>query len=93
MRLRGPWIVRGSLLDTSVSSQSGTIGADSEVSLAMGPYTFFPSIIHRRGGSFVNLRVRYHFFFPPSADVPILMLYNPPGANAPYIAKWRHINP
>lgn len=93
MRLRGPWCVCGTGIETSVSSQSGTILGGWTVNLVMNPMTFFPDMLHRRLANFVNIVVRLDFIFGVDADLPKLSLYNPPGAGAPYAAEWRHINP
>ena len=93
MRLRGPWIVRGAGLDTSVSSQSGTILSNNFVYLAMSPYSFFPDVLHRRFFTRVEFGAQLNLFLPPNADAPYLQLYNPIGATAPYAAAWRHVNP
>ena len=93
MRLRGPWIIRGILLDTSVSSQSGTILGNDIVAVVMSPYSFFPDVLQRRALNAVEINVRYDFVLPPNAEMPKLMLYNIPGGPAPYAAEWRHVNP
>lgn len=93
MRVRGPWIIRGGLLDTALSSQSGTIPANNTVYLIMSPYTFFPGVLHKRLLAHVEMHVRPDFIFPPDADIPLLGLFNPPGGTADYDSEWRHVNP
>lgn len=93
LRLRGPWLIRGILLDTSISSQSGTIGPSSVAILHMSPFTFFPGISYDRVLSRMVLRVTVDVFGAVDADDPHLELFNPPGVPTDYVAEWRHVNP
>ncbi len=93
LRLRGPWIVRGGLLDTSVSSQGGSIAAGGSVALAMSAYTFMPDMLGRDLFSFLDLRVRISFLGGANADSPNLALINQSGSATTYATQWRHINP
>ncbi len=93
MRLRGPWIVRGSIIDTSISSQSGTILPNGQVNLVMNDYTFFPATLHRLLLTHVRMCVPLDFIFPLDVEIPQLQLWNGGWANAPYEAAWRHISP
>lgn len=93
MRLRGPWIIRGAGLDTSISSQSGQIAANGRVPVPLSPYTFYPGIIHGGVFSEVSLHVQLNLVFPPNADLPFLRLANLSGFIVPYGVEWRHVNP
>ncbi len=93
LRLRGPWLIRGAGLDTSVSSQSGSIPGNNVVNLMLSPYSFFPDFLQRRWLGMVELYVRFDFLFPSDADAPQLQLYNKAGADADYDSEWRHVNP
>lgn len=93
LRLRGPWLIRGILLDTSISSQSGTISSDSMVKIPLSPYTFFPGLVHNRLLSFVTMRIPIELFGSAEADAPDLVLYTPAPVSADYESEWRHINP
>ncbi|KKL26156.1 hypothetical protein LCGC14_2398130 [marine sediment metagenome] len=93
LRLRGPWIVRGGLLDTSVSSQGGSIAAGGSVALVMSAYTFMPDMLGRDLFSFLDVRVRIALLGLPNADSPRLALINESGSATTYLAEWRHINP
>ena len=93
MRLRGPWLIRGILLDTSISGQSGIIGPGSAVSVVMNAYSFYPAIIHTRLFSRMARRVIVNLLGPAVADNPILELFNPIGDTSDYDMEWRHVNP
>ena len=93
MRLRGPWIIRGAGLDTSVSSQSGSIPPNTYLAVMLSPYSFFPDRLQRKWVNQVDDILRYDLIFPADADAPQLLFYNHPGAAAPYVVEWRHINP
>ena len=93
LRLRGPWIIRGLLLDTAVSSQSGTIASGASAILSMSPYTFFPGIIHQALFGSLRVEIPLNIVFPGDADAPTLKLFNPGVSDVPYSAEWRHVNP
>ena len=93
MRLRGPWIIRGAGLDTSVSSQSGTLGSTLMVSIMLSPYTFFLDVLQRQSASQVwpiNRKVPGGL---ADADAPEYRIRNASTKSAQYDAEWRHINP
>ena len=93
MRLRGPWIIRGAGLDTSVSSLSGTIPVRSGINITMNPYTFAPAIHHGRPGTDVWLAVPWAPAIPLDADHPAILLRNLLGSTVSYAVEWRHVNP
>ncbi len=93
MRLRGPWLIRGAGLDTSVTYVSGTLTGGSRVALTMSPYTFAPDMFHKRAASIVELRMWLDVFGSLDEDAPRIGLYNPTGVSAVYYAGWRHVNP
>lgn len=93
MRLRGPWIVRGLLLDTSVSSQSGTIPGGQAAAVGMSAYSFFPDVLCTSLFRIVDLRLRISIITPPNADTPRLLMVNQSAGAANYEAEWRHVNP
>ena len=93
LRLRGPLILRGASLSTSVSSQSGSILAGGSVALIMSAYSFMPDTLGRDLFSFLDLRVKIDLFGPANADSPRLALINQSGSATAYVAQWRHIDP
>lgn len=93
VRLRGPWIIRGAGLDTSISSQSGSIPAGSAVALAMSPYSFMPDSLGRHLFTYMHYVARIAFVGSPDADNPRPTLYNSTGGAVNYASEWRHINP
>ena len=93
LRLRGPLILRGASLSTSVSSQSGSIPGGLSVSLAMSAYSFMPDILGTNLFTFLDVRVKIDFLGSPDADAPVLALINPGAPAVPYQAEWRHIDP
>ncbi len=92
MRLRGPWLINQSRLDTSVSSQGGMVGANSAVVVTLSAYSFFPD----RETQMLTLGAIAPMFAPvPSANegVPQFFLVNNDGTPRLYDVEWRHINP
>lgn len=93
MRLWGPWIVRGSLLNTSVSSQTGFIPNFSNVQIPLSPYTFYPASLHSRAGTVLWPTIVFGALIDVDADNPIMQFNNLMGSPVSYAAEWRHINP
>ena len=93
MRLRGPWIVRGSRLDTSISGTSGFIAAFGDVQIPMSPYTFYPACLHSRSGTTLWVGVPFGSLAGVDADSPSVLFKNSMGSTVSYAVKWRHVNP
>ena len=92
MRLRGPWRINQSRLDTSVSSQGGAIGADLGVVVSLSAYSFFPDM----EAWLTNLwELSPMFAIVPLADAdsPQFILLNRDPSPRLYDVQWRHVNP
>lgn len=92
MRLRGPHLIGQANLNTSTSSQSGSLGFIT--ALVLSPYTFIlacdlsvpPGSIGRYTPFISGLPLA------PDADAPIIGIEKTGGAQT-YAAEWRHVNP
>lgn len=92
MRLRGPHLIGQANLNTSVSSQSGSLGFIT--GLILSPYMFIldcelsipPGAFGRYTPWIAGLPLA------PDADAPIFGIEKTAGAQT-YAAEWRHINP
>lgn len=91
MRLRGPWLINRSRLDTSTSSQGGTILANTAVVISMNPYSFFPD---REGRMTALWDLSPMFGITPAADAdaPQFLFFNNDPSDRPYDTAWRHVN-
>ncbi len=92
MRLRGPWRIHQSRLDTSVSSQGGVVAGNFTVVVTLSAYSFFPDI-EAQAPILWNL-------YPmavgtPSANeaIPQFLLHNKYVNPRLYDVQWRHVNP
>lgn len=85
-------LITQSQISNSISSQSGTIGPDSTVTVTLSPYTFYPAVIHKRVLGELRMSIRIDLLGSADADIPFLDVFNPAGAVAPYEAEWRHID-
>ncbi len=92
MRLRGPWLVHQSRLDTSVSSQGGTVPASVGVVVSMSAYSFYPD---REAQMTLLWDLSPMYAGIPSADEasPQFLLINNDPAPRVYDIQWRHVNP
>ena len=92
MRLQGPNLIGQLSLNTSVSSQSGSLG--NITALVLSPYTFIlacdlsvpPGAIGRYTPFIAGLPL------DPDPDAPIIGIEKTGGAQT-YAAAWRHVNP
>ena len=96
VRLRGPWLINRSRLDTSTASQFGTIPKSSIVSVAVDGYAFWCDM---RMVLTLDLFIVPDLVFstppPPGApDAPRFTIKNDDSMNdRDYLVGWRFINP
>lgn len=78
-------------IDTSITSQGGTIAASGSVGIAMDPYTFF-SDIEVEGA--LNTRIVPDPIAVPNAnaDQPVFVINNLTGVALLYDTEWRHVD-
>ena len=96
MRLRGPWLINRSRLDTSTSSQFGTIAAGGIVQVNVDGYAFWCDM---------NMVLTLDLFITPALvfstppppgfpDAPRFTIRNDDSMNdRDYLVGWRFINP
>ena len=95
MRLRGPHLIGQLNLNTSVSSQSGTLPGTPAgiVLLALSAYTFAWSG-ECDVGTINRWSIRANFApLTPSADSPEWFMENTNNVAQLYASEWRHIDP
>lgn len=95
MRLRGPHLIGQANLNTSVSSQSGSIPVANAVLVTFSPYTFlFASLTTIPLVRFLYWGPWISFGAPVAdADDPNFALVNDDSFPKDYSVEWRHINP
>ena len=94
MRLRGPHLIGQANLNTSVSSQSGTLEGNGIVILLINAYAFFPANEVEVPGT-INRYAPMIAVLPlaPDADAPDFLFFNVNIDPQLYAAEWRHISP
>ncbi len=92
LRLRGPWWINQSRLDTSVSSQGGEILANGAVVVTLSAYSFFPD---REAQMTIpwDLYPMYAGIPPANEAIPQFLIGNNEGSARSYDVQWRHVNP
>ena len=88
------YLVGQGRLDTSVSSQSGTLGALGLVVLNISPYSFVWACEIEIPGT-IDHYVSMIALAPlvPDADAPQIGIVNADNNAQNYAAEWRHVNP